>query len=150
VSSRPLARAAQLNRGALGCCVASVSRPLMPRTVRFAILLIGSALACDVIGAVVFGPRRADDAALRVVIIVGIYGGLLYGIARRRNWARLIFASLFAVALPFSVLAMTQYARNAPRSIAVSVVLTFLQGTGLVCLFLPSAAAWYHGRDAAA
>ena len=122
----------------------------MPPTVRYGILLIGVALACDVVGAIWFSGGRADSIAIRVVVIVGIYGGLLYAIARRRNWARLIFACLYAIALPFSVIAMLHFMHAVTRTVMVSVVLTLLQGAGLVCLFLPQAAAWYHGRDAAA
>ena len=77
-------------------------------------------------------------------------GLLLYGIAVGRNWARLAFGFMFVVGLPWViVLSIQRAAAVPPLSIAVGVVLGTLEGAGVVCLFLPQAAAWYHGRPAA-
>ncbi len=120
-----------------------------PTSVRLGISLVGVSLAVDAVLTLWPGqpdvPGRVGQAATTILI----YGCLLYAIARRRNWARLVFAFLYVVAMPFAVMMMLRNDANL-AGIAVTICLIALQGAGLVSLFLPTAAAWYHHGGAAA
>ena len=74
------------------------------------------------------------------------YAALVYAIAQRRNWARLVFGFLFitgtVLAIFFAVLNRRLGEVSAP-----GLAFLLLIGAGVVCLFLPSAAAWYHGSQ---
>jgi hypothetical protein len=78
-----------------------------------------------------------------------IYGTLLYAIARRRNWARLVFAFLYVVSVLLSAGLALHYRTSGATWSPVRLGEIALIGAGLVCLFLPSASAWYHTPDAA-
>ena len=119
----------------------------MPKTVRLGVTLIGVALALDVME--IFGAKGWTlNSLTQVIVLVLLFGGLLFGIARRRNWARLLFALLFVAALPFSLVAMSRAPLS--RTLVLSMCLAALQAAGLLLLFLPTSSAWYHGRDRAA
>jgi hypothetical protein len=123
----------------------------MPRSVRFGVWLMGIALLwrlATLFSSVWAGPTTATSVG-RSVFTLCVYGGLLYAIARRRNWARLTVGALFVIALPFAVIELLRYAglhqvNVVSRPIATFVLIGILQGAGVVCLFLPASTRWYH------
>ena len=74
-----------------------------------------------------------------------IYAAFVYGMAQRRNWVRLLFAFLAVtsaiMALGFGFIGGYGGLGGAQLALVV------LVGAGVVCLFSPSAAAWYRGSD---
>jgi len=120
----------------------------MPRSVRLGIGLMGTVLLWDVVRIFWPGPITTTSVG-GSIFTVCVYGGLLYAIASRRNWARLLVGALFVVAVPFVFIRVFSYTRVHEMSmtsppVAVALILGVLQGAGIVCLFLPSASRWYH------
>jgi hypothetical protein len=87
-------------------------------------------------------PTSSGGAAASLLF----YGAFLYAMAQRRNWARLVFAFLFVVGAILSIL-FTLLNRLVGEGWGPQVASLFLIGAGLVCLFVPSAAAWYHAPE---
>jgi hypothetical protein len=115
----------------------------MPRTVRLALLLLAAPIALGTVR-----DALAGRPLWELILGLAIPGLLLYGTATRRNWARLTFASLFVIGLPFAVVV---FVRQGPSSSQAALAITFicLEAAGMVLLFLPQSAHWYHGRSAA-
>jgi|SRR5712672_2860379 len=82
---------------------------------------------------------RSGGAAASLLL----YGALLYAMAQRSNWARLIFAFLYVVGAMLSIL-FALLTRWMGEGWGPQLASLLLIGAGIVCLFLPSAAAWYH------
>ena len=120
-----------------------------PSSVRLGIWLIGVGLATDAILTLWPGQPYMSGRIGQAATTILIYGCLLYAIARRRNWARLVFAFLYVISLPLNVLFMLR-SHTTLSGVVITVGLIALQGAGLVFLFVPDAAAWYHHRSAAA
>lgn len=116
----------------------------MPIPVRRALWLIATTQALVVIA------RISAGATIQAMLITVITAGLLFGIARRYNWARLTFAVVFLGALPFSIVALVRHASVAPIGVALALLMTVLQAIGVAFLLLPQAAAWYHHSGGAA
>ena len=121
-----------------------LSLEMAPPTVRRALWLIGVPIA---IGAAL--SARYGGKLPYIILGLVLPGLLLGGIAFRRNWARLIFAILFVISLPSSVVMSIRQAPISPLHVALWLVLVILEGTGVVLLFLPQSAAWYHRGSAA-
>lgn len=121
----------------------------MPRTTRISLWLLSIALALDVI-TVVWYSGVTGYAFARVAVRLCLFGGLLFAIAYRRNWARLTFAFLFVVGVFYIVLQMRITHSYAPFDVAVVVCVAALQVAGLIYLFLPESSAWYHAGGRAA
>ena len=117
---------------------------MAPPTVRRALWLIGVPIA---IGAAL--SARYGGKLPYIILGLVLPGLLLGGIAFRRNWARLIFALLFLISLPSSVVISIRQAPISPLHVALWLVLVILEGTGVVLLFLPQSAAWYRRGSAA-
>ena len=117
---------------------------MAPPTVRRALWLIGVPIA---IGAAL--SARYGGKLPYIILGLVLPGLLLGGIAFRRNWARLIFALLFLISLPSSVVISIRQAPISPLHVALWLVLVILEGTGIVLLFLPQSAAWFHRGSAA-
>ena len=79
------------------------------------------------------------------------FAAFVYAMARRRNWARLVFAFLYVTGAILSMFFALLNSRLPELAIlrgdvvGPQLALLVLIGAGMVCLFLPSAAAWYHG-----
>jgi hypothetical protein len=114
-----------------------------PVTARVGFWLIGLTVVMDLVASL--WPRPGMHPHIgQAAFTLAIYGGLLYAMAHRRNWARLTFAFLYIVSLAVSIPMMTKHQSVEVTTAIVAFVLILLQGAGLVCLFLPRAAAWYH------
>jgi hypothetical protein len=109
----------------------------MPKSARIGIGILALALIGDVAESV--GPIVRVTQAFVVVIL---FGGLLFAIARRRNWARLVFAVCVFGALPFTVTRALRYGAVDPAML-LPIMLTCLQVAGVVCLLLPASNAWF-------
>jgi hypothetical protein len=72
---------------------------------------------------------------------------LIILIARmRQNWARWVFAVLFVLGLPFTLINLPAVLSANPTAGALSVVQMVLQVTALVLIFVPSARPWFSKR----
>ena len=114
-----------------------------PTTVRIGIWLIGLTLLTDLIASL--WPRAHMTGGIgQAATTFLIFGCLLYAIGRRRNWARLVFTFLYIVGVFFALTMMGRFRSAGTIAVVLTVGLIIVQGAGLACLFLPSAAAWYH------
>jgi len=114
-----------------------------PTTVRIGIWLIGLTLLTDLLASL--WPRAHMTGGIgQAATTFLIFGCLLYAIGRRRNWARLVFSFLYIVGVFFALTMMGRFRAAGPIAAVCTVGLILVQGAGLVCLFLPSASAWYH------
>ena len=128
-----------------------------PAAVRIGIALLLLALILRAADLVVFILRTSrfegttTSAAGAAVSLLG-YTAFVYAMAQRRNWARVVFAFLYVMA---AILAMFfalvngrlgEFANPLGDLTAPKLLLLLLVGPAMVCLFLPSAADWYHGR----
>ena len=89
-------------------------------------------------------PSSHDGGIGQAATTFLIFGCLLYAIGRRRNWARLVFSFLYIVGVFFALTMMGRFRAAGTIAAVFTVGLILVQGAGLVCLFLPSASAWYH------
>lgn len=126
-----------------------------PPTVRIGLTLLLLALILRGAVLVVFIPRISSaqgppPGVGAAVASLLFYAAFVYAMSQRRNWARLVFAFLYvavgmvgfiaALSPQMSMLALWQ-----PSGPQLAVLL--LVGAGMIFLFLPSAADWYHGRE---
>ena len=117
----------------------------MPPSVHRALWL----LSLTLLGSAAFmaGPGKAPTTALVAVLVVG---ALLVAIARRQNWARLVFAGFFLIGLLFAVILLPVQFRQAPLFAWVSIVQNVLFAAGVTLLFRQEATRWYRAPDGAA
>jgi len=114
-----------------------------PTTVRIGIWLIALTLLTDLLASL--WPRAHMTGGIgQAATTFLIFGCLLYAIGRRRNWARLVFSFLYIVGVFFALTMMGRFRAAGTIAAVFTVGLIVVQGAGLVCLFLPSASAWYH------
>jgi hypothetical protein len=114
-----------------------------PTTVRIGIWLIGLTLLTDLLASLWPRPHMTGGIGQAATTFL-IFGCLLYAIGRRRNWARLVFSFLYIVGVFFALTMMGRFRAAGTIAAVFTVGLIVVQGAGLVCLFLPSASAWYH------
>jgi len=93
------------------------------------------------------GPGRAPVTALVAVLVSG---ALLVAMARRKNWARLVFAACFLIGLLFAALLLPVQFRQAPLFAWVSIVQNLLSAVGVAFLFRHDATQWYRAPGGAA
>ena len=70
--------------------------------------------------------------------------------ARRKNWARLVFAACFLIGLLFAALLLPVQFRQAPLFAWVSIVQNLLSAVGVAFLFRHDATQWYRAPGGAA
>jgi hypothetical protein len=74
---------------------------------------------------------------------------LIFLIARmHQNWARWVFAVLFVVGLPFTVIGIPAALSSNPAAGAITLVQLVIQVTALTLIFVPSARPWFAKRVA--
>ena len=83
-------------------------------------------------------------------LAVLLFGALLVAKARRKNWARLVFAACFLIGLLFAVLLLPVQFRHAPLFAWVSIVQNALSAVGVSFLFRHEATRWYRAAHGAA
>ncbi len=117
-----------------------------PTAVRVGLWLVGLTLLASFVS--YLWPRRHMSGGIgQAATLLLIYGSLLYATARRRNWARLTFTFLYIVSAILSLAMLGRFGPADTAAIILTVGWITVQGAGLACLFLPSAAAWYHASD---
>lgn len=98
-------------------------------------LLLGTAI-------LVFGWRVPGVAAVAFVLV----GGLIVGVARRRNWARWTLAVL-AIVSTILTRSLLLYQLTFRVLIPIATVAQLiLEAVGLYLLFRPAAGRWYRAR----
>ena len=117
----------------------------MPPSVHRALWLLSLTLLASAI--FMAGPGRAPVTALVAVVV---FGALLVAMARRKNWARLVFAACFLIGLLFAVLLLPVQFRHAPLFAWVSIVQNALSAVGVSFLFRHEATRWYRAAHGAA
>jgi hypothetical protein len=120
-----------------------------PVAVRLGISLLLLALILNAAAVLSGAPRMSRLQGTPVSsggAIAGLlfYAALLYAIAQRRNWARLLFAFLVVTGTILAIF-FAALSRRMGEVSPPGLAFLLLIGAGVVCLFLPSASAWYHG-----
>jgi hypothetical protein len=125
-----------------------------PVTVRIGILLLSLALIIRAAALLVLIPQtpRMQDT-----VSVGgegasllIYAGIVYALARGNNWARLLFAFAYVTGAMLTIFfaignrGLGEFANPLGEVTMPHLILMVLVGAGVACLFLRSAAVWYH------
>jgi hypothetical protein len=126
-----------------------------PVAVRIGILLLSLAL---IIRAATLLVLILKTSRIRGTMSVGseaatlvVLGGVVYAIARGNNWARVVLAFLYVTGIILIIFfamgnpRLGEFASSLGDVTTLGLVLLVLNGAGLACLFLPSAAPWYHG-----
>ena len=111
----------------------------MPASVQRAVWLLSLTLVAS--AGFMAGPGKAPVAALVSVLV---FGALLLGIARRKNWARLVLAACFLLGLAFALLLLPVQLRQAPLFASVSIAQNALFAVGVGLLFRRQATDWYR------
>ena len=79
-----------------------------------------------------------------------VYAGVVYALARGNNWARVLFAFLYVsgavmtVFFAFGNRRLGEFASPLGDVTTPRLALLVFVGVGVACLFMPSAAGWYH------
>ena len=130
-----------------------------PKAVRIGVILLLLALLLRAAFLVINISSRSEVTTTGLAgeaVSLLIFAAFIHVIARGRNWARLVFAFLYVtnavLAFFFGVLrphlASADFADMAvPQISGIQLAWLVLVGAGMICLFFPSAAAWYHGRS---
>jgi hypothetical protein len=124
-----------------------------PRIVTIAVWLLWGQIALELIDAVLDIRDDSQQGSLVVVAsavtitLVGMVCWLIFMIGRRRNWARIAFAFLFALAM-FAQVWNWQGLLNGPLRDLLMIVAQFgLQLAAMILLFRPQASAWFRSRN---
>lgn len=123
-----------------------------PRVVTIALRLLWSSIAIEVVDAA-FDAHDAWRTSSSVVIsangtmaLVGVVCGLIFMIGRRRNWARLVYAFLFALGTGVQVWNWEALLSGPTRDLWTIVPQFAVQLAGMILLFLPAAGTWFRWR----
>lgn len=130
--------------------MASPSGTEAPKAVISAVQLIYVTLGIGLVRSALEWPEITRDAGpgFALTILVVTYGVLLWlaaGVARGRNWARIVYVIFFLVGLPFSIKPLLQALGYAPLSGMLGIIQMALQSLCLVLLFSAQARPWFHG-----
>jgi hypothetical protein len=129
-----------------------------PVAVRIGIALLVLALIVRAAALVAFIPQTSrfqgtTTSGAGAVVSLLFYAAFVYAMAQRRNWARVVFAFLYVTAAMLTIFfalangRLSEFANPLGELMGPQLVLLSLVGVAMVCLFLPSAADWYHRRD---
>ena len=124
-----------------------------PMTVRIGILLLSLALilrtALLLVTLRLSPPEHRMGVAGEAARLL-IFGGMVYALARGNNWARIVLAFVYVTGavltafFAFGNRRLGDFANPIGEVTASGALLLLLMGAGVMCLFLPSASAWYH------
>ena len=121
----------------------SRSERQVPLSVRLGLV----ALTVDLLATTAHDLWRSRFDAVSLLWFV-LWGGLLFLIFRRRNWARMVYAATVVIFLPLALVTLFPYFRSKPFEAGFVLVMTLIEVFGLVCLFRRSSSEWF--RHAAA
>lgn len=121
-----------------------------PRAVLIAVWLLWATIAIEVLEKVLDAHNGLQSGAFVVVasnitiVMVGVLCWLIFMIGRRRNWARISYALLFALGMIFH-LGNWQNALNGPPRELIEIALqSGLQLAAVVLVFQRAANAWFR------
>ena len=122
-----------------------------PAIVTRSVQLLMSALAIGLITSIIRLTQRAAGAPLVVasLIVIAVFGIgflLIWQIATRRNWARIVLLVLILFGLPFASLAYMQELKRNVFSGALGIFITLLQLIGTYLLFTKQSNLWFRKR----
>jgi hypothetical protein len=127
-----------------------------PRAASIAIWLLWMSIAIEVLAKVLDVHDKLQREATVVVAsgitmaLVGVVCGLIVMTGRRRNWARIGYAVLFALGMGYFVTHWQEVVDGPFRDLLSIVMQSGLQIVAMMLLFLPSSNAWFRpARDAA-
>lgn len=120
-----------------------------PPSVSRGLLLLYASLGIALIRSAMEFPRLAQVSSLGFavsvqVVVFATFVGLLFFIARRKNWARIVFLVIFILGVPLSVGPLLDSISGTPISGVLGLLQVALQVVALVLLFRSEAAAWFR------
>lgn len=122
-----------------------------PELVAFALGLLWLAIGSDVVHGLVnfyfYPPSPENTADVGQFAVYAGAAGLLFLIAKRRNWARLVYALTF---FPISILSVPRLVSSLfrfPVPTVVGLLSVFAVVCGTVLLFLPVSSRWFTSRN---
>jgi hypothetical protein len=86
-------------------------------------------------------------AAAITTILVCVLCWLIFVIGRRRNWARITYAVLFAFGMTFHLMSWRNTLQSPPRELITIVLQSGLQLSAMIFVFLPASNAWFRSRS---
>jgi hypothetical protein len=124
-----------------------------PRVVTIALWLLWAGIAIELIDTA-FDAHAALQTRSSVVIatnatiaMVGVVCWLIVMIGRRRNWARIAYAFLFALGAIIQVLNWQNLLNGPTRDLLFIVPQFGLQLAAMILLFRPEAGVWFRSRQ---
>lgn len=95
----------------------------------------------------------SHSAAMTIAIIINVVifavgWFIVFMIARRHNWARILYAVLFVIGLIIMLINVTRLFDNGMANGVVGLINTLITLVGLIYLFTGSASAWFKSKDA--
>jgi hypothetical protein len=85
-------------------------------------------------------------ASTITMILIGVLCWLIFMIGRRRNWARITYALLFAFGMTFHLASWQNTLQSPPREVIAIVLQSGLQLSAMILVFLPASNAWFRSR----
>ena len=128
---------------------AAMSRP---RAASIAVWLLWAMIAIEILEKLRDGHEEWRLGTLSIVAnaitmgLVGLMCWLIFMIGRRRNWARITYAVLFALGMFFHLMNWRNTLHGPPRDLIAIVLQTALQVSAMVLLFQSAANGWFRPR----
>ena len=133
----------------------TTSGPDIPGTVRWALILAIASVAIGLGNTVrEFPPSGASISPAMLLgtalVMTGLWAGVVYLVATRRNWARWLFIVVAFLALPGAVLSLAAL----PGADAITAAVSFSQNganiAAAVLLLLPDSSRWFRAEGVSA
>jgi hypothetical protein len=138
--------------------VADVANPAAgtprPRVVSLVLWLLWANIAIEILDKILDVREAWPAISIAVVpsaittIMVGVLCWLIFMIGRRRNWARITYAVLFAFGMIFHLVSWRNTLESPPRELIAIVLQSVLQLSAMILVFLPAPNAWFRSRSA--
>lgn len=135
--------------------VADVADPVAgtrPRVVSIILWLLWVNIAIEILDKILDVRDAWPTVSIAVVpsaittIMVGVLCWLIFMIGRRRNWARITYALLFAFGMIFHLVSWQNTLQSPPRELIAIVLQSVLQLSAMILVFLPASNAWFRSR----
>jgi hypothetical protein len=123
-----------------------------PRAVSIAVWLLWAQIAVELLDELLDIHDASQSGAIVVaanaytIVLVGGVCWLIFMIGRRRNWARIIYAFLFALGMTIQLVTWEATLNGLPRDLVAIVLQSGLQLAGVVFVFQRAANAWFRTR----
>lgn len=123
-----------------------------PRAVSIAVWLLWAQVAIEVLETLLDAHDGLQKGGTVVVasnmtmVIIGVVCWLIFMIGRRRNWARITYAFLFALGMGVQLVTWQNTLNGPPRDLVAIALQSGLQLAAVVLVFQRAANAWFRTR----